>query len=205
MHITFVNSCFCKSCLLLALERAGHQCPSCQTYLGRLANSNEIPFKPDRLLHDLMDKVLFPELAAADDEAEADFYAALGIAKKAEFREPKKKETIYDDDASSSAEKTRFVSFQLVPTSSGIGIGSSSTTNGAAAKSTLQRPFLETESTLTVSQLKKYLQQQEQKTVTDLFCLGTVLGNEWSIDFVLKTIWKRRYVSEDKLLSIEYR
>ena len=191
---------------MLALERAGHQCPSCQTYLGRLANSNEIPFKPDRLLHDLMDKVLFPELAKAEEEAEADFYASLGIQKKAEYRDAKKKKEPSDEAA--NAEKMKFVSFQLVPASTTVaGTTTPSTDNNGTAtgKSTLARPFLETESCLTVAQLKKYLQQQEQKTVTDLYCLGTVLGNEWSMDFVLKTIWKRRYVNEDKLLSIEYR
>lgn len=184
---------------MLALERAGHQCPSCQTYLGRLANSNEIPFKPDRLLHDLMDKVLFPELAKADEDAEADFYRSVGIQKKAEYREFKKKEPT--DESGSNAEKTRMIPFQLVPASTTSTAASSS----ASSVGILQRPFLETESSLTVAQLKKYLQQQEEKTVTDLYCLGTVLGNEWSIDFVLKTIWKRRYVSEDKLLSLEYR
>lgn len=189
--------------MLLALERAGHQCPSCQVYLGRLANSNEIPFKPDRLLHDLMDKVLFPELAAADDEAEADFYASLGIRKKAEFRDVKKKDGTTDDTVNNTP-KARFISFQLVPTS-GTFSGNPATPSLSSLAAPLQRPFLETESSLSVSQLKKYLQQQERKSVTDLFCLGTVLGNEWSIDFVWKTIWKRRYVSEDRLLSLEYR
>ena len=147
-----------------------------------------------------MDKVLFPELAEADEDAEADFYRSVGIQKKAEYRESKKKEPT--DESGSNAEKTRFVSFQLVPASITSTAASSS---ASSVVGILQRPFLETESSLTVAQLKKYLQQEEQKTVTDLYCLGTVLGNEWSIDFVLKTIWKRRYVSEDKLLSLEYR
>jgi len=180
------NSTFCKSCLLLALERAGHQCPLCQSYLGRLAKPNEIAFKPDRMLHDLMDKVLFPELAIADDEAEAEFYASLGIQKKAEFREKKGKE----ENNTSTTEESRTVTFQLVPCS---------------GKSALQRPFLETESALTISQLKKYLQQQEQRIVSDIYCLGTVLGPEWSIEFILKTIWNRKFDGELKLLSLEYK
>lgn len=171
---------------MLALERAGHQCPSCKMYLGRLAVASEINFKPDRLLHDLMDKVLFPELAQADEEAEDEFYASLGIQKKAEFGEKKGKA----NHTRSNSDKSRMISFQLVPSS---------------GDAVLQRPFLETASAMPISVLKKYLQQQEQKTVTDILCLGTVLGNEWSIDFVWKTVWKPRYPRERKLLMLEYR
>lgn len=136
-----------------------------------------------------MDKVLFPQLATADEEAEAEFYASLGIQKKAEFRENRGTRG-KDDKHPAASEKSRMVSFQLVP---------------CAGKSALRRPFLETESTLTISQLKKYLQLQEQKSVSDLYCLGTVLGSEWSIEFVLKTIWNRKWSGEHKLLSLEYK
>lgn len=186
-RITHCLHTFCKSCLLLAFERAGNVCPVCKAYLGRLADSNEMPFKPDRLLQHLMDKVLFPELAAADEEAEVEFYTSLGIQRKVEFRDQKAKK---DSSKSSASEKSRNVSFQLVP---------------GPGKSPTRRPFLETESSLTISQLKRYLQQQEQKSVSEVYCLGTVLGNEWSIDFVRKTIWNRRSGGEEKLLSLEYR
>ena len=139
-----------------------------------------------------MDKVLFPELAKADEEAEAEFYASLGIQKKAEFREPTTTATTEAHTETKTADESRFISFQVVPC--------------AGTSSALQRPFLETESTLTISQLRKYLQEQEQKTVSELYCLGTVLGNEWSIDFVFKTIWNRKCsTSEENMLSIEYR
>jgi hypothetical protein len=187
---TRITSClhvFCKSCLLLALERAGHQCPTCQLYLGRLVDTNEAPFKPDRLLQHVMDKILFPEIAIADEKAEADFYAGLDIQLKKEFRGKRGS----DQPAGAPKTQDRSVSFHLAP---------------GPGRTALQRPFLETTPLITVSHLKKHLQQQEdQQNVNELSCAGTNLGNEWSVDFIRRTIWNRKSAGEGNLLTIEYR
>jgi uncharacterized protein (DUF3084 family) len=134
-----------------------------------------------------MDKILFPEIAIADEKAEADFYTSLDVQLKAEFRGKR------GSDQPTGVPKTqdRSVSFHLVP---------------GPGRTALQRPFLETTPLITVSHLKKYLQQQGgQPNVNELSCAGTNLGNEWSIDFIRRTIWNRKSTGEGNLLTIEYR
>jgi hypothetical protein len=41
--------------------------------------------------------------------------------------------------------------------------------------------------------------------VNELSCAGTNLGNEWSVDFIRRTIWNRKSAGEGNLLTIEYR
>jgi hypothetical protein len=209
-RITTCLHVFCKSCLLLSIDRAGHNCPTCNGYLGRLAKEEEITFQPDRLLHHLMDNVLFPHVAQADDQAEAEFYASLGIPPKSQYRkqlnenvedyDAEEVEGADDDnDVDKEDNSSRMISFQLAPSVVHPSSCSQTMTNP------LQRPFLETESALTIAVLKKYLQEHEKVTISEMYCLGTVLGNEWSIDFVDKTLWRKKFPQKRRLqLVLEY-
>ena len=70
---------FCKSCLHKRLSNNEYNCPVCDTYLGTDPAKAALP---DRTLQTIIDKVLFPDMAAKDDEAEELFYQKRGISKK---------------------------------------------------------------------------------------------------------------------------
>jgi Zinc finger, C3HC4 type (RING finger) len=70
---------FCKSCLHLAFANSHYQCPTCELYLGQNLGKCALA---DRALQNLIDKVLFPEVARQDRLDEEEFYGRLGIERK---------------------------------------------------------------------------------------------------------------------------
>jgi hypothetical protein len=70
---------FCKSCFYLAFARTNYECPTCHQYLGQNLQKCALA---DRVLQNLIDKVIFPEMAQLDRLNEEAFYEKLGLGRK---------------------------------------------------------------------------------------------------------------------------
>jgi len=87
---------FCRSCLyFFAISRQQFTCPTCEVYIGQDVRKLALP---DRTLQNLMDKILFPGLAADDAQAEANFYRQRGIKRKPPSEQRLRKHETEDDD-----------------------------------------------------------------------------------------------------------
>ena len=87
---------FCRSCLyFFAISRQQFTCPTCDVYIGQDVRKLALP---DRTLQNLMDKILFPGLAADDAQIEANFYRQRGIKRKPPTEQRLRKHEMEDDD-----------------------------------------------------------------------------------------------------------
>jgi len=155
---------FCKSCLGAALYSGLNCCcPTCDTYLGRFEELSSVAL-PDRVLETLIDKVLFPDLAAIDQDAEDNFYRKrVGIPPKQpeeydeqqlqRLQKSKKQRTEDFDDPTQRPASDNLVTFQLIPENS----------NGRTSLQPLDLPFLRTKGTIRMGQIKKYLKQKMKR------------------------------------------
>ena len=191
---------FCKSCLTIALHSAWHtrlhnSCPTCHTYLGRSSELTSIAI-PDRTLEALIDKVLFPEIAAADARAEANFYRQRGMARKELASTP----------AAASEAAKRFqnrrnhrsmpprVVFQLLPANEDL--------------SALHHPWLQVACTIRMRQLKKLVRNlllgggEGEDDGIEICCNDVPLGDELSVQFVQRSVWMGK---ADEPLQLTYR
>lgn len=176
---------FCSSCILVAQAHKSYSCPICDVYLGQDITKFALP---DRSLQDLIDKVIFPETHEQDLSAEAAFYESLGIERK-----------VNEDSSPSSvralAAKESQVKFELVP---------------AVGVPALEYPLIETQGTIRISQLKRYIEMKLPdlgiKNAThdlEITCNGLPLGNELSVTFIIRTIWVKDDVGG--CLTLTYR
>lgn len=215
---------FCKSCLATALSSSWNTknfncCPECGLYFGRQDDLTSIAL-PDRTLETLIDKVLFPELAKADEETEAEFYRKRGISRKDGPGNQSKKQRTAIDSESIPAGASRdgdMVIFQLIPERSDadnpfIRNGSTTVPHDTDVPPPLDLPFLQTQGSIRMGQLKKYIriklnldheQRQSQaaggeashgglldeEKELEILCNAVPLGNELSVTFVARTVW----------------
>jgi hypothetical protein len=176
---------FCKSCLLFSFSQKHFACPTCGTYLGKNLEKFSLP---DHRMQDLIDKVLFPDLVLLEQEEEAAFYRARGMARKLSVRRMEK----YEDNSSSKRSRSvvdseQQVKFILLP--------------DEHAEETLAMPrlashIIETQGVIRIGQLKRYLSIKmpslaltDPMTQIDIVCNGLPLGNELSATFILRTVW----------------
>jgi polycomb group RING finger protein 3 len=192
---------FCKSCLFFTIGRSHYNCPTCDTYLGKDVTKFSLP---DRTMEYLIDKVLFPELVKEDDEQERQFYGKRGIALKHEFRdvyEDDDVDTNEEDEADEGQHKRHkgsdsqgCVMFNLTP--------QACEPKSSLSMPPLERSHIETQARIRIGQLKTYIRQQLlsssssrgetadiDKTRIDILCNGVPLGNELSVQFILRTVW----------------
>jgi polycomb group RING finger protein 3 len=192
---------FCKSCLFFTIGRSHYNCPTCDTYLGKDVSKFSLP---DRTMEYLIDKVLFPQLVKEDDEQERQFYGKRGIALKHEFRdvyEDDDVETNEDDEADEGPHKRHkdsgsqgCVMFNLIP--------QACDPKSSLSMPPLERSHIETQARIRIGQLKTYVREQLlsssssrgetadiDKTRIDILCNGVPLGNELSVNFILRTVW----------------
>lgn len=237
---------FCKSCIATALHSSWNttnynRCPRCDTYFGGQDVLSSIAL-PDRTLETLIDKVLFPDLAEADKHTEREFYRKRGIARRESSvlvtdiqslerqpnQQPKKRRL-----NNTSTEDDKAI-FQLVPDRS---VAESNVSNNAksnvvwhTAPPPLDLPFLQTQGSIRIGQLKKYLTKKlnlvnNQKlspsrsadsqnsgisqpnklrnddTELEILCNSVPLGNELSVTFVSRTVW----MDPTNELTLKYR
>ena len=179
---------FCRSCLVTAVDAGRSNCPQCQTYLG--ADIDKFS-QPDHVLRVVVDKVLFPDVAADDAAREAAFYRRRGIDRKVD---PSSSDS-GDDGVSSPPRKKSSgeVTLAVVPDDQ----------EDTLALPPLKCPLLRTENILRIGQIKKYLQLQLKLDGEDLevLCHGTPLGDELSVSFILRTVW----MEHNKSLVLTYR
>jgi polycomb group RING finger protein 3 len=192
---------FCKSCLFFTIGRSHYNCPTCDTYLGKDVTKFSLP---DRTMEYLIDKVLFPELVKEDDEQERQFYGKRGIALKHEFRdvyEDDDVETKEEEEADEGPQKKHkdsgsqgCVMFNLIP--------QACDPKSSLSMPPLERSHIETQARIRIGQLKTYVREQLlassssrgetadiDKTRIDILCNGVPLGNELSVNFILRTVW----------------
>jgi polycomb group RING finger protein 3 len=204
---------FCKSCLFFTIGRSHYNCPTCDTYLGKDVTKFSLP---DRTMEYLIDKVLFPELVKEDDEQERQFYGKRGIALKHEFREVYEDdvETGEEDEAQEGQQKRHkgsdsqgCVTFNLIP--------QVCDPKSSFSMPPLERSHIETQARIRIGQLKTYIRQQLlssssdrgdmsadiDKTTIDILCNGVPLGNELSVNFILRTVW----MDSSNPLTLTYR
>jgi polycomb group RING finger protein 3 len=192
---------FCKSCLFFTIGRSHYNCPTCDTYLGKDVTKFSLP---DRTMEYLIDKVLFPELVKEDDEQERQFYGKRGIALKHEFRDVYEDDDVdtNEDDETDEVQHKRHkesssqgcVMFNLIP--------QACEPKSSLSMPPLERSHIETQARVRIGQLKTYIRQQLissstsrgeiadiDKTRIDVLCNGVPLGNELSVQFILRTVW----------------
>lgn len=273
---------FCKSCLATALHsskytsrsEAFNACPQCRLYLGRSADPASVAL-PDRTLETLIDKILFPQLAAQDRDAERAHYRRLGIERKElpsddqqQQRQDADDEDLADDedrstsvrsksnnnnskrarsshnasDASAggaagedvipeggggeaaannnSSRSSRTVLFQLLP-------AKTAASNRSSKSLRMQLPFLKTEGSVRVDQLKRYIFQKlhhrdnnnEQEAASnnnnddkynsnpsssavEILCNLELLPDDMTVAHVEETVWPKSH--SDQIMQLTY-
>lgn len=165
---------FCRGCLGIAFSAGNFDCSTCQTYLGK---DIEKAGTFDHVLNDLMEKVLFPQLAHEDRKRESEFYTEKGIDAKVSTSTPSSPQKRCRQSSSAK------IIVELIP-------GPES----SALK--LEHPFIYSENSLRMGQIKKYLTYQFSHanrpgpTKWLLSCHNTPLGDELNLKFVLRTVWR---------------
>lgn len=180
---------FCRGCLGISFRVGNYDCPSCQTYLG---TDIEKAGALDHVLNDLMDKILFPQLAHEDRKRENDFYLRRGIDTK--LASPARA-----DPTSTQRPKKRLRSYsskimvELIP-------------DPKTTIPPLEHPLIYSENTLRIGQIKKYLTHQFESANKptphkwQISCHETPLGDELNLVFVLRTVWREPV----KMLQLVY-
>jgi len=212
---------YCRGCLFLAIERGDYDCVLCGTYLGKDARKFSLP---DRVLQAIIDKVLFPDIAAEDARKEADFYRARGIERKPKAgttgtsKREKRSAAKHGGDSQIKTTSENII-LRLVPDEGEdettkrhgkrqrVEATASESCRGNQRKPPsgtpppLPLPFLRTDGAIRIGQLKKYLGLKlgntqpgsaDERSVLGRFEVlhdGVVLGNEVSVNFILRTVW----------------
>mmetsp|Transcript_4620 Transcript_4620/g.6671 ORF Transcript_4620/g.6671 Transcript_4620/m.6671 type:complete len:281 (-) Transcript_4620:2228-3070(-) len=210
---------FCKSCLYYAFSAGFRKCPTCDIGLGG------DPFRvtlPDRILEQLVDKVLFKETYKKDRELEHAFYAEKGIKMKPEFyekeqqqlkeEEQRKMKTVINDGNSSdddnmSENQDELIDFMIKPY-----VGDDEEDGSEEDEEPLRMPPIEndiltTSSKMKIFNLKRFVLSQlklecsSEVAGIDILCNDIILGNELSLDFIDRTIW----MDYNEMMVLTYR
>jgi len=176
---------FCRSCLETSLHfNPSSSCPTCGSYLGKKLGKFSAA---DHVLQDLLDKLLFPTVATVDSQQERQFFLERGVGAK-KLREEDilySKGSAWTIDADVTLELVRQGSFDqdFKP---------------------LEDSIIRAAGSTRISQIKKYLHIQTGLLVSDLevLCQGTMLGDELSLTFVSRTVWRK---DDSPMLWLTYR
>eukprot|EP00730_Choanoeca_flexa_P015752 TRINITY_DN7303_c0_g1_i1.p1 TRINITY_DN7303_c0_g1~~TRINITY_DN7303_c0_g1_i1.p1 ORF type:complete len:263 (+),score=55.81 TRINITY_DN7303_c0_g1_i1:111-899(+) len=188
---TTISEClhtFCKSCIVKHFRRTRH-CPVCNLLVHE-TNPLET-LRPDRNLQAIVYKIV-PHVQQAEEQAQREF---LGITEEAsptkpdDNGEPLAKRLVPDPDDQ--------LGFQLIPYTD-------PDKPDASALEPMELPYIRTSSQVTIQHLKKLLalKLKNVKAVdVDVLCHGEVLGQEFTLEFVVKTRWRKT----DTHLILHYR
>lgn len=180
---------FCKSCLVLNMDRQGvKKCPECHEYLGNDWTKYALP---DRALQHLIDDVLFTELAAIDEENERAFYKESGIKRKPEKSIDSNNNQSDGSNPTSRQRKRARTADSSELRVEQIHLAPKATPSGSKPEA-LDKPYLAVPEMIRIGQLKKYLAMKVGHSTSllgEIFCNGALLGNEWTLAFVKRTIW----------------
>lgn len=189
---------FCKVCILShysSTASSSHSCPVCGEHLGPNPHDRTLP---DRQLASLIAKI-FPEMVAEDAKAEEEFYRARGLKRPGSelppAPPPPQKAAPPKAPRPPSAAPPSVpakppaddVSFQLLLDEREPAL--------AAGLAKLEKPLITTSRRVTMTHVKRFLLMKlKEVTVEQLEVLyqGEVLGNEHTLDFVLKRNPPRR-------------
>uniref|UniRef100_A0AAV1TDC5 RING-type domain-containing protein n=1 Tax=Peronospora matthiolae TaxID=2874970 RepID=A0AAV1TDC5_9STRA len=184
---------FCHGCVRgFYLHTPSSSCPTCGVNLGAKPWTQ---FIPDPALKELSEKYL-PDYRAKEEAEEQEFYAKFGIKRK----EP---DAPHDDQQCTSKSRRplgqspgHMIPFELRPQ------------RGPDVPlflllSELKAPCMNTQSSFKVMYLRKYLAKKVnvlKPEEIEILCKGNVVGPEYSLEFVRRTLWK-----EDSKMILEYR
>jgi hypothetical protein len=201
---------FCRTCILNEFYRTTYRakggkselreycCPKCKVQLGAGDTDKIVMF--DRSLQQLVDKI-FPDLKRKRDAEVVPLAPPPATA---------------NNGSSSSGAKN-----SLTTTTTTLGFNSTNTAtkplaeklnirliNADVSMPALEKPFLRTNSLFRILQLKKYICKKLGLTESegliakdiDILVKGEVVGDEFSLLFILRTRWRR---TED--LTLDYR
>lgn len=205
---------FCKSCLYYAFSAGFRKCPTCDIELGG------DPFRltlPDRILEQLVDKVLFQETYKNDRDLEHAFYAEKGIQMKPEFyekeqqqeRERKRKtenNDVSDENEEMSDTDDELIDFIMKPHQ---GVEEDIDDDGPNLKMPpMEKDILTTSPKIKIFNLKRFvlsrlkLECSSEVVGIDILCNDIIVGNELSLNFINRTIWMD--LSEMMVLTYQY-
>lgn len=132
----------------------------------------------------MIDKVLFPDLAQQDKEAEEAFYRSRGIEKK----DSAKTNLDSAKDGNGVTQRVTKITFRLEP---------------IKGSPPLPRPVIEADGKIRVRELKKFVSQQlDIKAPIRIFCDDAPLGDELSAAFVMRSVWME--TEEEDIMSLSY-
>ncbi|EGD78512.1 hypothetical protein PTSG_09210 [Salpingoeca rosetta] len=194
---------FCKSCIVNFFE-SNNSCPVCGT-LAHEINPHDT-LRQDRTMQTIVYK-LVPGLLEDETHRRRVFEAELNGE---ELPSPTH-DTAAGDDESNSAHETDDeearkeaearlkknpelqVSFMLEPEELSEDI-EKMTPRNHGAKEKLERPFVRTSAKATIMHLKKFLAHRLKLAgaeEVDVLCRGEALGKEYTIEYVLRTRWRK--------------
>ncbi|CAH0515980.1 unnamed protein product [Peronospora belbahrii] len=185
---------FCHGCIRgFYLHTPSCTCPTCDVDLGA---KPWIQFIPDPAMKELSEKYL-PDYRAAEEREERLFYAKFGIKRKQPDTPCKNRQSASKlGRALGPSSPGHMIQFELHPQRSPdvplfLLLGE------------LKAPCMNTQSFFKVMYLRKYLAKKLnilKPEEIEILCNGTVVGPEYSLEFIRRTRWK-----DDSKMILEYR
>ncbi|POM65127.1 Hypothetical protein PHPALM_19211, partial [Phytophthora palmivora] len=150
---------------------------------------------PDPAMKELAEKLL-PDYSAQEEEEERLYYKKLGIKRKQIDTPPENQQKRSKISRSPGPSPGHMIRFELYPQRGPdvplfLILGE------------LKTPCMNTQSLLKIMYLRKYLAKMlkiSKPEEIEILCKGTVVGPEYSLEFIRRTRWK-----ENSKMILEYR
>ncbi|RLN63142.1 hypothetical protein BBJ29_001263 [Phytophthora kernoviae] len=168
---------FCKSCVYRHfLVKGSRICPKCNMMLSPRPIATLIS---DKKLQDVVDRI-FPEYKAQEEIDEREFYTNNNFKLK--------------ENAPTEAEKD------------GVSESPQRENMNARALPMLKFPFMQVNGNFKMSELCKLIHRRlrlSDDVQVEIACMGTAVGPELSVHFILRTIWQHQ--NQQEPLVLHYR
>ncbi|OWZ19704.1 hypothetical protein PHMEG_0005994 [Phytophthora megakarya] len=184
---------FCFGCIrgYYVYHPKSSECPTCKVKLGAKPWTKIIP---DPAMKELADKLL-PDYSAREEAEERLYYRKLGIKRK-QMDTPRETKSRPKISRSLGPSPGHMIQFEIYPLRGPdvplfISLGE------------LKAPCMNTQSLLKIMYLRKYLAKKlkiSKPEEIEILCKGTVVGPEYSLEFIRRTRWK-----ETSKMILEYR
>jgi len=193
---------FCKSCIVLYIQKDNKTCPKCSTTIHHSYPLQHISF--DRTMQDLVEK-LVPNLFQKEHERKVKFH--------------KERNLPLDDDQAAKAKANSVNSRKRKHSDTSQHETDNNNNNyhrddeqveiflqGRSSLRELKRPYLQCSVHTTIKMLKKFLAKNLSEGMSefskyDILCNQEILGKDHTLLFILATRWR----SKQQPLNLEYR
>ncbi|KAL7692392.1 putative E3 ubiquitin-protein ligase/polycomb group RING finger protein [Plasmopara halstedii] len=186
---------FCYGCIrgYYLYNPKSNSCSVCKMSLGAKPLAQ---FLPDPAMKELADKLL-PDFHAKEEAEEQMYYKKFGIKRKQPDTPTETQSGSMTICRSLGPSPGNMISFELYP-QRGTDIPL------FLSLSKLEAPYMHTQSLLKIMYLRKYLAKKlkvAKPEEIEILCKGTVVGPEYSLEFIRRTRWKE----EKTNMILEYR